>query len=71
MMFCIVCVKLKDLEGIAAKESEGIKKQILNPPTACEAEIIMENPKMLKVKKGNSEGHCVLVFLKFPSQSNT
>lgn len=52
MMFCIVRVKLKDWEGFAAKESEGMKKQILNPPTAHEAEIIMENLKMLKVKRG-------------------
>lgn len=52
MMFCIVHVELKDWEGIAAKESEGIKKQILNPPTTCETEIIMENSKMLKVKEG-------------------
>lgn len=43
----MVHVKLKDWE-----ESEGIKNQILNPATACEAEIIMENSKMLKVKEG-------------------
>lgn len=29
-----------------------MKKQILNPPTARETEIIMENLKMLKVKRG-------------------
>lgn len=40
-------VKLKDWD-----ESEGIAKQIPNPATACEAEIIMENSKMLKVKEG-------------------
>lgn len=47
MIFCIMHVKLKDWE-----ESEGIEKQILNPATACEAENIMENSKMLKVKEG-------------------
>lgn len=52
MMFCVVHVKLQDWEDIVAKDSEGIKKQILNPPTAGEAEIITENLKMLKVKKG-------------------
>lgn len=43
----MVNVKLKDWE-----EFDGIKKQILNPATAFEAEIIMENSKMLKVKEG-------------------
>ena len=52
MMFCIVHVKLKDSEGIPATEFEGIKKQILSPPTAYKAQITVENFQKLKIKEG-------------------
>lgn len=52
MMFRIVHVKLKDSESIPAKEFEGIKEQILSPPTAYKAQIIVENFQKLKIKEG-------------------
>lgn len=51
MIFHIVPVKLNNSEGIPAKEFEGIKKQILSPPTAYKAQIIVENFHKLKIKE--------------------
>jgi len=47
-----VHAKLKDSEGIPAKAFEGIKEQILSPPTAYKAQIIVKNFQKLKIKEG-------------------
>lgn len=52
MMFRILHVKLKDSERIPAEEFEGIKKQILSPPTAYKAQIIVEKFQKLKIQEG-------------------
>lgn len=53
-MIHIKHVKHKDSKVIPVKEFEGIKKntQILSPPTAYEAQFIVENLQKLKTKEG-------------------
>lgn len=52
MIFHVLHVKLKDSECILANEFQEVKKQILRPPTAYEAQIIVENFQKLKIKEG-------------------
>lgn len=66
MMFRIVGEKLKDSEGIPAKEFEGIKKQILSPPTAYKAQTIVEIFQKLKIKERKFRGTVCTSVLKIP-----
>lgn len=65
-MFRIVHEKLKDSEGIPAKEFERTKKQILSPPTAYKAQIIVENFQKLKIKERKFRGTVGTCVLKIP-----